>query len=398
MTPHGPVYLSALGMINSLGDEPQAIARRLRDGVVGLSRQTRTVAGRHLYVGAVERELAPITGNLARFDCRNNRLLKIACDQLQAPLKQLMETLARDRIGVVIGTSTVAINEAEKVVGATPEDDAFPADYHFRNQEMGSAAEFVRDYLELTGVVYSVSTACSSSARALASARNLIRSGVCDAVIAGGGDSLCGLTLNGFSSLEAVSEAMCRPFDSSRDGINIGEGAALFLVTRAPADIALLGVGESSDAHHISAPEPEGKGAEAAMRAALKDGAMAPEAVDYINLHGTGTPKNDIMEALAVNRVFGDQIIASSSKSQIGHLLGGAGATELALCYLALCAPESDAWLPPQVGLKDRDPALPALNLVPDPSPKLDRPPAVCLSNSFAFGGNNISMILGRTL
>jgi 3-oxoacyl-[acyl-carrier-protein] synthase-1 len=204
-------------------------------------------------------------------------------------------------------------------------------------------------------------------------------------------DSLCALTLNGFAALESVSRLLCNPFSRHRDGINIGEGAAVFLMSREPGPVCVLGIGESSDAFHISGPDPEGRGAELALRQALTGTDLT--AVDYLNLHGTATPQNDLMESHAVHRVLGDKVPCSSTKPLVGHTLGAAGATELAFCWMLLTE-HGPATLPPHVWDGAADPALAPLNLC---TPGMQRDCRITASNSFAFGGNNICVVLGRS-
>ena len=266
-------------------------------------------------------------------------------------------------------------------------------------QELGAPASFLADWLGLSGPVYSLSTACTSSARALLSAHRLLQQGLCDAVLCGGVDSLCRLTLNGFSALEAISAERCNPFSANRHGINIGEGAALFVMTKEPvanaSSIALLGGGASSDAHHISAPEPTGAGAQAAMRKALASANVAAQEIDYLNLHGTATQHNDAMESLAVQALFPQGVACSSTKPLTGHTLGAAGALEAAFCWLSLSPYNSDGLLPPHLWDGQADPTLPRLPLV-DADTRLRRAQGRRLmSNSFAFGGSNLSLIIG---
>jgi len=252
-------------------------------------------------------------------------------------------------------------------------------------------AVFLARYLGLRGPAYTVSTACTSSAKAFASARGLLRHDLCDAVLVGGVDSLCRLTINGFTALESTTTALSNPMSRNRCGINIGEGAALFLLTRDEAAVELLGIGESSDAHHISAPHPAGSGAEAAMRAALADAGLPASAVDYLNLHATATPRNDEMESRAVARVFPQGVAASGTKPLTGHTLGAAGATELAFCWLAL----RDGRLPPHLWDGVVDPELPRLDLIGGERHFARTRGRVCMSNSFAFGGSNASLLIG---
>jgi 3-oxoacyl-[acyl-carrier-protein] synthase-1 len=293
---------------------------------------------------------------------------------------------------VIIGSSTSGIAEGEAAIAALVRDGTMPVGFHYGQQDLYSAARFVAARVGACGPAVTVSTACSSSAKALASAARWLRAGLCDAVVAGGADSLCAFTVAGFSALESVSAQRCNPSSRNRRGINIGEGAALFVLTREPGSVRLSGWGESSDAHHISAPEPQGKGAEAAMRQALARAGLAPEAIDYINLHGTATPLNDLAESLAVQRIFGEGPWCSSTKPLTGHALGAAGAIEAAFCWLLLQDNAAGA-LPPHWWDGLIDPALAPLRLVP-PDTRLGHRPRHMLSNSFAFGGNNASLIL----
>jgi len=245
--------------------------------------------------------------------------------------------------------------------------------------------------------VYSSPTVFSSSARALASARSLLALGLCDAVLAGGSDSLCGLTTHGFASLKATASGITNPFSVNREGLSLGEGAALFLVTRSPEGIQLLGVGESSEAHHISSPDPEGSGAAASMRGALRDAGVAADQVAYLNLHGTGTRLNDSMESRAVAEVLGCEIPCSSTKPLVGHCLGAAGAIELAFCWLALERREGEALpLLPHVWDGQADPELAPVRLTGagESTPADDG--CVLMTNSFGFGGNNCTLVIGE--
>jgi 3-oxoacyl-[acyl-carrier-protein] synthase-1 len=227
-----------------------------------------------------------------------------------------------------------------------------------------------------------------------AAGQRLLDADFCDAVIAGGSDSLCKLTTNGFDALEAMAPGICNPFSINREGINIGEGAALLLMSRDEGPIRLLGVGESSDAWHMSAPEPSGKGAELAIRGALDQAALAPQQVGYINLHGTATPKNDEMESCVVNRVFGPDVPCSSTKSQIGHTLGAAGAQEVGLCWLLLDDLNVNKQLPMHLWDGAADPDLATIGLTVEGDAWQQD---VCMSNSFAFGGSNVCVIIGRS-
>lgn len=330
------VYLSAPGMINALGATTDAIVDALGRGVApGMAPRADAPAG-----GWVGRVTAPLEcappAALAHFDCRNNRLLLAALAQIQPLVDAAIARYGPRRIGVVIGTSTSGVDAAEHALARRAATGAMPAGFDYRQMEIGTAAPFVRAVLGVTGPAYTLSTACTSSAKAFAAARRLLQLKICDAVIVGGADSLCELTLQGFASLESVSPGRANPMSRNRNGINIGEGAALFVMSRDEAAIRLAGVGESSDAHHISAPDPAGHGAEDALRAALADAGVAASAIGYVNLHATATRLNDEMEANVTARVFPHGVPASGTKPLTGHMLGAAGATELGFGWLTL--------------------------------------------------------------
>jgi 3-oxoacyl-[acyl-carrier-protein] synthase-1 len=256
-----------------------------------------------------------------------------------------------------------------------------------------SLADFTRQLLGLAGPGVVVSSACSSSAKVFASAQRMIDAGLIDAAVVGGVDSLCLTTLYGFSSLDLLSSQPCRPFDVARDGISIGEAAAFALLERVPQRVdddavLLLGVGESSDAHHMSSPHPEGLGARIAMQAALEAARLTPADIDYINLHGTATPGNDLAESKAVGAVFGSGTACSSTKGATGHALGAAGGLEAVICALGL----QHGLMPAGLNTREVDPALPLDYLLANRAQPLRR----VLSNSFGFGGTNCSLVLGR--
>ena len=388
------LYLADMGIINALGASKAEVLRGLVDNDdSGLVPYGPLLTGRNTMVGRVRVELPPLPPALAELDCSNNRLLANALDQVAPAVAALRERLGSHRIGVVLGTSTSGIAAGEAAAEGRARTGRMPPAYHYRQQEIGTAAELAARYLKLDGPRYTISTACSSSAKAFASAHRLVASGRCDAVVVGGSDSLCRLTLNGFDSLESLASEVCNPFSVNRRGINIGQGACVFVLSREPAEIRLCGVGESSDGYHMSAPDPEGKGAELALRAALAQAGVGPEDVGYVNLHGTATPKNDEMESRVIARVFGPEVPCTSTKSLIGHTLGAAGAQELGLCWLLLSEANAQRRLPPHGWDGARDPALPQINLLGGGA-CWER--AVFASNSFAFGGNNATAVVGR--
>ena len=388
----GKFYLPTLGIVNALGEDAEAVAQGLFDGDTGgMLEEPGWLPGARARVGRARGTLPEMPPHLQDFSCRNNRLLLAALAPIRAAVDAEIARYGQRRIGIVLGTSTSGIAEGEAALAALRADGRLPPGYRYAQQELGTPARFLSCLLGVSGPAYCVSTACTSSAKAFASARRLLRSDLCDAVLVGGVDSLCKLTLNGFSALESLSPDLCNPLSRNRKGINIGEGAALFILTKEPSDIELLGVGESSDAHHMSAPHPDGVGAETAMRAALRDAGLSELDVDYLNMHATATPKNDEMESRAISRVFPHGIAASGTKALTGHTLGAAGATELGLCWLALRAGR----LPPHRWDGQCDPDLPPLALV-GPGQGFDRPQGrVCMSNSFAFGGSNACLLIG---
>ena len=383
-------YLNALGVICALGRGQAAVSRSLFAGdCSGMRAESGWVPERTLPVGSVHGELVTIPVELGQQSSRNNQLLLEAALQIEGEIRQAIHRYGASRVGVVLGTSTSGIDEASRGIAQYLRDQHFPSDYDYQQQELSAPANFLADWLQLSGPAYVISTACTSSARALMSAQRLLDLGVCDAVLCGGVDSLCKLTLNGFGALEAVSNERCNPFSVNRNGINIGEAAVLFLMTKAPAAIALLGSGASCDAHHISAPEPAGKGALQAMRKALASAKVQPGQIGYLNLHGTATQHNDAMESLAVASLFPEGVACSSTKPMSGHTLGAAGALEAAFCWLSL----AHGRVPPHVWDGQADPTLPALRWALS-GETLGKP---CLmSNSFAFGGNNVSLIIAE--
>ena len=388
------LYLNAMGVVGPLGANPADVLKNLLAGdATGMVPFEGLLTERSTTIGRARAELIPVADELAELDCRNNRLLARALDDIREPVAALREQLGPARIAVVLGTSTSGIAAGEEAAVARAREGRMPPHYHYRQQEIGTSAEFAARSLQLTGLRYTISTACSSSAKAFASAARLIAAGKCDAAVVGGVDSLCELTLNGFDALESLAAERCNPFSANRRGINIGEGACVFVVSRRPGPLRLCGIGESSDGYHISAPDPSGRGAEMAIRAALASAGIAPRDVGYVNLHGTGTPRNDEMESEVIARIFGLDVACSSTKSLMGHALGAAGAQELGLCWLLLSEANVERRLPAHGWDGVRDPALAFINLV-GAGTRWERD--VFVSNSFAFGGSNVALAIGR--
>ena len=389
------VYLNELGIICALGAGKRAVAEAVfaSDAPCGVAMSDRWTPGRPLALGAFDGALPTLDAYPQTLRSRNNALLLLALMEIRAQVDRAIALHGAARIAVVIGTSTSGIAESEAAQRHLHMHGRWPDAFHYAQQEMGSPAAFLAHELDIRGPAHVISTACSSSAKAIASGARLLRAGLADAVVAGGADSLCGFTIAGFQSLEAVSATRCNPFSCNRRGINIGEGAALFLMTRDQGPVRLAGYGESSDAHHLSAPDPDGRGAISAIAQALDRAGVTAGDVDYINLHGTATAQNDAMESAIVSKLFGEQTPCSSTKPLTGHALGAAGAVEAGLCWLTL-ADNPQRKLPPHWWDGQADPALPPLRLV-QPGETSARPLRHLLSQSFAFGGSNAALLMG---
>lgn len=385
-------FLSAPAVVCALGRDTASVREALFAAHVGGVATTDFFSPeRLLALGRVEGPMPSLEAVPNELRSRNNALLQLALSQLQQPISDAISRFGADRVGVVLGTSTSGVGESELAIDAQVKSGALPADYTYLKQELGSPARYVALTLGLRGPTAVISTACSSSAKALASAARWLDAGLVDAVIAGGVDSLCRFTVAGFSALESVSAARCNPFSRNRNGINIGEAAALFVVTREAGAVRLAGWGETSDAHHLSAPEPSGRGAIEAMQQALTRAQVSAGDVGYVNLHGTATPLNDAMESRAVGAVLGLEVPSSSTKPLTGHTLGAAGALEAAISWLTLT--DAAGRLPPHWFDGEREAELPQIRLV---KPQETGRPKAILSNSFAFGGSNAALVLVR--
>ncbi|MDZ7323890.1 beta-ketoacyl-[acyl-carrier-protein] synthase family protein [Kosakonia sacchari] len=386
------IYISAIGMINALGNTCDEIAANLSRGVAPgmINRKGWLQGDAEVMLGGVDTELPPMPEEWQAHRSRNNQLLLVALQQIQPTVDEAISRYGRDRVAVVLGTSTSGLEEGGRHVNYLHNGEE-SLEWRYSQQELGDPSRFLSRWLALDGPAFTVSTACSSSARAIINGQRLINAGLADVAIVGGADTLSQMPINGFNSLESFSPTLCQPFGRDRCGITIGEAAALMVLTREPQPLALLGCGESSDAWHISAPHPQGEGAIRAINMALAQAGLTPDDVGYINLHGTATILNDQIESQVVYTLFGDRIPCSSTKHLTGHTLGAAGITEAALSALILLR---DLPLPPQdFSHYPRDTTLPECGLLSAPQP-LSRP--VILSNSFAFGGNNASILLGR--
>lgn len=350
------------------------------------------IKGGKFYFGKLEKDFEPIDDE--RYDLRCNRVLKYLVDKLD------LSGFEKDEIGIVIGTTNSGIQE-------------FEDSENKHHAELGNPAEFLKWYLGTKNYAASVSTACTSGTKAFSTAVKLLQNDVCKVVIAGGIDTLAAMPSYGFHALEVLSHEKSNPFSKNRDGISLGEGGALFVLTKdvkmqkcldvksitnvgriCKSDneiVALLGIGETSDAYHSATPDPEGVQAVRAIQLALDDAGLKAEDIDYINLHGTGTVSNDLMEANAIYKVFGDNVPASSTKPFTGHCLGASASIEAFICYQIL---KGERNLPIHKYDNEYDENLPKINLVN--SNTENKKINTCMSTSFGFGGTNAVVIMGN--
>ncbi len=377
-----PIYINDFSVACAFGMNRAEIATALAAPRAGDETATLT-DGR---CGAVAR----LPGKLHDEPASGSRTNAIA-SHLLADLDQTFADVAPERLGVIIGTSTTGIGEGAGHLKAFRDTRAWPPSMYFPRQLLGDTSRYVANQLAAKAPAYTVSTACTSGSKALISGARLIHAGLADVVVCGGVDSYTHFTLNGFAALESVSPTRCNPFSRNRDGIAIGEGGALFVLSKQPGPWRLEGWGESSDAHHISAPDPEGSGGALAIRAALEMAQRQPRQIDHVHLHGTATRLNDAMEARLVSSIFGNSMPAASTKGATGHTLGAAGALQAALSLVAM----DEGIYPPHLWDGEPDSDLPQICLsAPDLKP--DRPQECVMTLNFAFGGSNAVLILGR--
>ncbi|MDR0452691.1 MAG: 3-oxoacyl-ACP synthase [Treponema sp.] len=413
------VFLSPPAVLCCAGGDRESFFAAACRGDQGGIQPVAVPGGRAFFAGRIRGDLpeAPDLPGLAAppefaADTRIFRMAAAAIEKLRPSVEKALALYGAGRVGVCLGSCDNGTEASVPAHRAFFAGGGFPGNYELRFQGASLLAEYIAGISGAGGPALTVATACASGAGAVAKGAEFIRAGFCDAVIAGGADIVSDTVLLGFSSLEAVSDTVTNPFSKNRKGITLGEGAAFFVLSKDdPGDaegIALLGAGESADAFHMTAPREDGRGAIRAMRAALRDAGMGPGAIDYINLHGTGTPLNDRMEALAVRAVFGEeQPPASSTKPVTGHTLGAAGALELALCWMTLAkaaakgpakaagAENGKAAIPAHCWDGEHDSAMPRLRLGEKYFPA-GFVPRACMSNSFAFGGCNVCLIAGK--
>ena len=392
-----PLRITAYTTTTAAGRGKAALLAAMRSNVSALRPNDFGPSPLATWIGRVAGvESAALPKSLAAWECRNNRLawLGLLGDDFIDAAHAARERFGPARVALVLGTSTSSIGATEDAYRALDADGGFaPDNRNPRVHTPHSLADFVHEALALEGPCVTVSTACSSSAKVFATAERMLRLGLVDAAIVGGVDTLCGSVLFGFNALQLVSPGPCRPFDAERDGISIGEAAGFALLERMEPgrDVegpCLLGYGESSDAHHMSTPHPEGLGAERALDDALARAGVDASEIDYVNLHGTASAKNDEVEAALVARRFPARTHASSTKGWTGHALGAAGIVEAAASLLALEA----GFMPGTVNTRALDAACgPQIRTA-----SADAEVRLALSNSFGFGGNNCALLFGR--
>lgn len=397
------LFLSYPGVICGAGNNAEQLwascVTANQDGI----KTVKAISGKEFFAGHIDdKELFPVTDE--RFDMRVIRIIDNALAQIMPQVEKVKAKYLPERIAVCIGCCDNGSELSFKGHKVFFESGKFDGDYDLRMQSAQYPAAFIKEKTGVKGPAFVFSTACSSSGSAVVKAKELILSGICDAVICGGADVASDTVLLGFDGLEAVSEQKTIPFSKNRSGITLGEGAALFVLAKDRALVendgfaaVLLGTGESSDASHMTAPLEDGSGASLAIKNALKDSGLKPEDVEYINLHGTGTHLNDAMEAKAVKAVFGEyasKIPVSSTKPLTGHTLGAASSVELAVCYMAL-KNSKEKKLPVHVWDGVFDDEIPALNFVTKDFLN-NKEITIAMSNSFGFGGCNVSLVIGK--
>ncbi len=384
--------IRAYGGCNGLGRNTREVVANLRATRPGLTACPLEVPFETM-CGVVAGPLPEPPEAFAQWRSRQLSLALLAYDQLRDDIARALHTHGPGRVGMVLGTSTGGIAETERAFFWMRKHASAPPDYNAHTQhDFRAFANVLRELAGIEGPCYVVSTACSSSAKAFASAQRLVATKRCDAVIVGGVDSLALTTVRGFESLGVASPVACRPFSAERLGMNVGEGAALFVLERPHGThdnaVRLLGTGETEDAAHMSAPDPSGAGAALAMQHAIAQANLTPADIDYVNAHGTGTVRNDIAEGRAIAAVVGANTPVVSTKSYTGHLLGAAGATEAMFAVVAI----EQGWIPANLGLHPVDPALELML----PTQTHTHNVRHVLSNSLAFGGSNVSLVFGR--
>ena len=386
------IYINDLTSVSSLGTNELTIVDSLShtDRCYLTYRDDLLNEHKGSYFGQIKAKL-PRLDDYPEHKSRNSAVLAFLTDSIKDSINELKQKYSKDRIAIILGTSTSGLDETENELKKFMQTGVPSRDFYYKTQEFGDPSMFLADYLEIDGPAYTISTACSSSARALICGKRMLESGLVDAVIAGGADTLCKVPINGFNSMGVLSQERCLPFNKNRSGINIGEGGGLMILSKEKDSLELLGVGESSDAYHVSSPDPSGAGAISAMEMALNDASLTTDDIGYVNLHGTATKLNDAMESKAMASLFKGKVPCSSTKYMTGHTLGAAGIVEAAILFYLL---KHDLDLPVQDFSHDEiDDTLDECGLIKE---KIKAKKKVMMSNSFAFGGNNASIIIAK--
>ena len=390
------LFLSKPGIMSCAGNNIDELWKAVTSGDQSGIKKVTACNGEEFFAARVSDSVLKASG--ARFDMRIMRIENMALEQISDDVKAAVEKYGADRVGVCIGSCD---NGTEFSVAGHRKyfsDQEFPSDYSLEIQGADYVSTFIAEKFGITGPVNSFSTACSSSAGAIIKAAEMIMGDIIDAAVVGGIDIASDTTLIGFNALEAVSSEITNPFSKNRHGITLGDGAAFFVLSKESSPVKLLGWGESADAYHMTSPDPSGAGAKKAIQRAIESSGVELAEVGYINLHGTGTKFNDSMESIAVDEVFGKagiKVPVSTTKPVTGHTLGAAAALELAICWKALV--ENNGKLPLQIWDGVQDEQLPELNFIDKKSNKDNGELKVCLSNSFAFGGANACLVVGKT-
>lgn len=333
------------------------------------------IKGKNVRVGRINTDLEKIEDE--KFNLRCNQLILTCCKSLG--IEKYIEKFGKDNVAIVTATTNSGVEE-------------FEHSQKIEHSELGNPAIFLKEYYGLNNYYASVSTACSSGIKAFSIAQDLLNSGFAKAVIVAGVDSLAKVPIFGFNSLEVLSPQATNPMSKNRAGINIGETVAVFVVANEGGEIEITGIGETTDIYHNTTPDPEAKEEILAIKKALENSNLTPEDIDYINMHGTGTVANDLMEARAISEIFGNSTYTSSTKPLTGHCLGGASSIETALCCKLL--EQNNKQVFPHIFDNQYDETLPKIKLA-QKNTKLDRL-KTCMNLSFGFGGTNAVMILRK--
>ncbi len=388
-----PVFVDSYTLTTAAGTGLAAIRESVANGRTGLTDRAWPDCDIDTWFGRVaDLDAAPALD--ATWNSRNNRLARLGLEQdgFAARARHIIDHYGANRCAVVLGTSTASIGRTERAWRTLDDAHRFAPDHRQPQvHNPHSTGAYVANYLGITGPALSIGTACSSSAKAFASAARLLEQEIADAVIVGGVDSLCLSVLYGFHSLQLVAANPCRPFDRDREGINLGEAAGFALLVRehdGDAPVSLVGYGESSDAYHMSSAHPEGLGARLAMQAAIDHSNLSFDGIDYLNLHGTATRANDEIEGMVCADLFGERTVASATKGWTGHTLGAAGATEALICIDSLVT----GLIPGTANTHTPDRDIGAQLLLASRKLPID----TAMSNSFVFGGNNCSLVFAR--